>query len=66
MKERLIKLKTKKGRVDAGILICKFCGKDFHERENFNWSCRTHQSQWSGEMWWCCGKTSKDALGCKF
>ena len=17
-------------------------------------------------MWWCCGKTSKDALGCKF
>ena len=25
-----------------------------------------HQSEWGGEMWWCCGKTSKDAPGCKF
>ena len=25
-----------------------------------------HQSQYSGEMWWCCGKTNKDANGCKF
>jgi hypothetical protein len=36
------------------------------ESENFNWSCRTHQSEFGGEMWWCCGKIGKDAIGCKF
>jgi len=36
------------------------------EGENFNWSCRTHRSEYGGEMWWCCGKLSKDAPGCKF
>ena len=45
---------------------CKNCTKEFNEKENFNWSCRTHQSEWGGEMWWCCGKTTKEALGCKF
>lgn len=24
------------------------------------------QSEFGGEMWWCCGKRSKDAAGCKF
>jgi hypothetical protein len=47
-------------------LSCKFCGLDFVESENFNWSCRTHRSEYSGEMWWCCGKLNKEALGCKF
>ena len=23
------------------------------------------QSDYSGEMWWCCGKAGKDAVGCK-
>ena len=46
--------------------ICKNCKKDFKDADNFNWSCRVHQSQWSGEMWWCCGKTSVNAPGCKF
>jgi len=23
------------------------------------------QSDYSGEMWWCCGKSGKDAIGCK-
>lgn len=45
---------------------CKMCGVDFSENENFNWSCRTHRSEFSGELWWCCGKTNKEALGCKF
>ena len=36
------------------------------ESENFNWSCRTHRSEYSGEIWWCCGKTGKESLGCKF
>lgn len=42
------------------------CTRDFNDKENFNWSCRTHRSEYSGEMWWCCGKTSKEALGCKY
>ena len=25
-----------------------------------------HKSEFSGELWWCCGKTKQDALGCKF
>jgi hypothetical protein len=41
-----------------------FCGKDYIDQENFNWSCRTHKSDFSGELWWCCGKKIKDALGC--
>lgn len=47
-------------------LTCKGCGLDYQESENFNWSCRTHKSDYSGEIWWCCGKTSKEAAGCKF
>ena len=43
-----------------------FCGKDYIDQENFNWSCRTHKSDFSGELWWCCGKKIKDALGCQF
>jgi len=34
------------------------------EKENYNWSCRIHKSTWGGEMWWCCGKTVKEAPGC--
>ncbi|CAD7964134.1 unnamed protein product [Amoebophrya sp. A25] len=45
---------------------CKNCNKDYMENENFNWSCRTHQSEFGGEMWWCCGKIGKEAIGCKF
>jgi hypothetical protein len=46
--------------------ICTNCMKRYNESENMNWSCRTHQSTWSGEMWWCCGKTKQGALGCKY
>jgi hypothetical protein len=63
MKERMAKLKARRGK-NLDFKICKRCGKDFDERENYNWSCRTHKSQWSGEMWWCCGKRNKDAIGC--
>lgn len=66
MKQRITKLKNRKGKVDHGIKMCRNCGKEFHEKENFNWSCRTHQSDYGGEMWWCCGKRGKDQLGCKF
>ena len=36
------------------------------EKENFNWSCRTHRGEYSGEMWWCCSKEGKDAAGCLY
>ena len=68
-KEKLVqkfeKLKLRKGSV-LSMKVCGNCRKDFKDSENFNWSCRVHQSQWSGEMWWCCGKSSKEAPGCKF
>jgi hypothetical protein len=66
MKDRLAKLKAKRGKIDMDFQICKKCSKDYKESENFNWSCRTHKSAWSGEMWWCCGKKSKEAQGCLF
>ena len=64
MKERIKKLKKRGGKFDILQKICKMCGKDYVEKENLNWSCRTHRSEYSGEIWWCCGKTSKEAIGC--
>lgn len=66
MKERIKKLKSKRGKFDAFSKTCKFCAKDYNEKENFNWSCRIHQGVWSGELWWCCGKDQKDQPGCKY
>jgi len=66
MRDRLKKLKQRKGKFDVAQKTCKNCGKDFIEKENFNWSCRTHRSEWSGEIWWCCGKDNKDQPGCKY
>jgi len=60
MKDRIKKLKSRKGKFDIAQKICKSCGKDYIEKENFNWSCRVHRSEWSGEIWWCCGKDTKD------
>ena len=65
-KARIQKLIQRKGKFDSGLQTCKKCSKEFNENENYNWSCRTHQSEYSGEMWWCCGKTSREALGCKY
>lgn len=65
-KLRIQKLIQRKGKFDSGIQTCKKCGREFTEKENFKWSCRIHQGDYSGEMWWCCGKVSKDALGCKY
>ena len=66
MKQRITKLKNRRFRAEDNQKICKKCGKEYLEKENYYWSCRTHQSDWGGEMWWCCGKTTKDAAGCKF
>ena len=67
IKERYKKLRSRRFINNGPTLqTCLKCGKDYNETENYNWSCRMHQSQYSGEMWWCCGKTNKDANGCKF
>jgi hypothetical protein len=64
MNRVILKLKDRKGTVD--VKICKKCNKEYKEKDNFNWSCCTHQSDYSGEIWWCCGRTEKDARGCKY
>lgn len=66
LKQRLQKLKSKKGRVDVGLKTCKKCNMEYRENENFKWSCRTHQSVFSGEMWWCCGSRAVNQPGCKY
>ena len=45
--------------------VCKNCQRVFVESENYNWSCRRHQSEYSGEIYWCCGKSGKETPGCK-
>jgi predicted nucleic acid-binding Zn-ribbon protein len=49
----------------ADHVMCRNCQKFYTEEDNFNWSCRVHLSDFSGEMWWCCGKTHANAPGCK-
>ncbi|CAI2385299.1 unnamed protein product [Moneuplotes crassus] len=63
LKEKIQKLKNKRQRVDINQKMCKKCNKDFLESENYNWSCRTHTSEFT-VMYWCCGKSNKDAPGC--
>ena len=73
-KERMIKMKNRRGKIDLGIKICKNCTKEYNEKDNFNWSCKTHKSEWSGEvdpiskkekgMYWCCGNERKESQGC--
>ena len=66
MKDKVKKLKLRRGKILDLDKTCKNCHKDFIESENFNWSCRTHRSAFSGEIWWCCGKDSIDQPGCKY
>ena len=42
IKQKIIKMK-KRRNVDFNQKICKKCGKEYLETENFNWSCRTHR-----------------------
>jgi hypothetical protein len=48
----------------AAEKICMNCKKAYKEEENFNWSCKTHLSEYSGNAWWCCGKSLKEDEGC--
>jgi hypothetical protein len=44
--------------------ICKRCKRLYSELTNYNWSCKSHPSEYSGEIWWCCGKANKNDPGC--
>lgn len=44
--------------------VCKRCLKIYIDTENYNWSCKTHSSEFGGEIYWCCGK-AKDGPGCR-
>lgn len=45
--------------------MCKLCQRVYTEAENFQWSCKVHTGEFGAEVWWCCGKTSREAPGCK-
>jgi hypothetical protein len=40
MKNRIIRIKNRKGKVDLGQKLCKNCSKEYDEKDNLNWSCR--------------------------
>lgn len=68
--EELQKLRKKvKSRVANGSNMdqekfCSKCQKTYFERENFNWSCKTHHGNMHENVYWCCGKTGKESGGC--
>mmetsp|Transcript_28881 Transcript_28881/g.51473 ORF Transcript_28881/g.51473 Transcript_28881/m.51473 type:complete len:686 (-) Transcript_28881:31-2088(-) len=66
VRQRVKQFRSKKkqyGMVEEKV--CKRCQKVYNEAENYNWSCKTHSSEFGGEIFWCCGKKSKDAPGCR-
>ena len=65
-KKLITKLRSGKGRGGAQrYKTCSRCCQEYDERDNFNWSCRVHASQYSGSMWWCCGKAHASDAGCQ-
>ena len=62
------KIKKNKGKLIEGHYMCVNCNKEYNEKDNFAWKCRTHKSDFSEETnyWWCCGKLGKEQPGCKF
>eukprot|EP00347_Sterkiella_histriomuscorum_P006658 403351927 len=67
LRKRIIQLRKKRyvgGNINSNF--CKNCKKEYADNENFNWSCRTHLGEWGGDIWWCCGKISQKAPGCKY
>ena len=63
--EMCIRDRSKVKKVDeVEERICKHCFKSYKDPENFNWSCKRHSSPYSENVYFCCGKTNKDAPGC--
>jgi hypothetical protein len=43
MRQRIVKLRQRKRVHEVNQKMCKNCGLEYMESENFNWSCRTHR-----------------------
>lgn len=62
----ILEIKKKSKIYDLEEKVCKYCKRVFTERENFNWSCRNHLSEWGeNHNYWCCGAEDKEAPGCQ-
>lgn len=66
LRSKIIRMKNQQKVAFSVNKTCVNCKIDYRESENFNWSCRTHPSDWGGTVWWCCGKTDPNHQGCKF
>jgi hypothetical protein len=49
LRQRIQRIKNKRFRIEDNQKICKKCTREYLEKENFNWSCKTHQSEWSND-----------------
>jgi hypothetical protein len=66
MRTKMAQYKQKrKAYGEAEERICRNCQKVYTDSDNFNWSCRIHQSEYGEDMWWCCGQPAKEAPGCR-
>ena len=67
LKKKIEKMSKMRKVFDVNSKNCVRCGKDFNDKENFRWSCRTHIKEWdeNQEVYWCCGKKNQRAPGCK-
>lgn len=64
--KRLKEINFRHKLVDNEEKICKNCKKYFIEKDNFNWSCTTHPSEYGeSKFFYCCGATDREAPGCK-
>jgi hypothetical protein len=67
--KELKKLRKLKKRKTSGVDLeeekfCSKCSQSFYEKDNFNWSCRTHLGLLQNGFFWCCGKKGKTSPGC--
>ena len=42
LRQRIQRIKNKRFRIEDNQKICKKCTREYLEKENFNWSCKTH------------------------
>lgn len=64
MRQRLALMRQSRGNMGLSKMnskYCKNCLREYTESENLNWSCRIHRGEWGGDLWWCCGKTNRNA-----
>ena len=65
MRQKLKQWKQRGARENE-IRQCINCTRAFLETENYNWSCKRHNTKFHEEtqIYWCCGKKGREAEGC--